>query len=300
MTTDALRDEIEIETEPAPESEVRRMLRHALTRSVEELGASAVGEVVFGWRDRSIGCAVTRGDQRLWLRVVWSRAEWARGHWWTGNRDAGEIRSVAKPTVLEVSERGDGPTVVRAELMTLASGIPVSPTPELRAAPVVDDAWWSDLRHSLQMISRTSTTRTAVDPVGVRRRIAVFFGREVRTDVRRWRASHGDLHWNNLHAAPFSIVDWEAWGSAPRGYDAAFLLCHSLAIPEVAEEIAHRFRHDLETDDGVVSQLYVLTKLLTRADGGEHPELVAPIHRHADRLLGRPSLTRPLTQGVTP
>lgn len=34
-----------------------------------------------------------------------------------------------------------------------------------------------------------------------------------------------------------------------------------------------------------------MTKLLTRADSGEFPELVAPIHRHADRLLGRPSIT---------
>ncbi|WP_435746686.1 phosphotransferase [Microbacterium sp. PMB16] len=286
---------------PAPdetESEVRRMLRRALTRAVAELGARVVDDAVFGWRDRSIGCVVERGDSRLWLRVVWSRAEWARGHWWTGNRDAGEIRSVAKPTVIEVSERGDGPVVTRAELMTLATGTPVSATPELRAAPSVDGAWWTDLRHNLHLVARTPTTRTAVDPDGVCRRIFVFFGHELRTDPRRWRASHGDLHWNNLHTAPFGIVDWEAWGLAPRGYDAAFLLCHSLAIPEVAEEIARRFRHDLETEDGVVAQLYVLTKLLTRADGGEHPELVAPIHRHADRLLGRTRPTRPLTQGV--
>ncbi|MFF5623852.1 hypothetical protein ACFY5A_00715 [Microbacterium sp. NPDC012755] len=281
----------------APENELRGMLRSALERELGALGAEASGVPVFGWRDRSLGAAVSRGGDALWLRLVWSRTEWARGSWWTGNQDAGAISGVRKPRVLEVREQTDGPLTVRAELMTLVPGHPAQSTPELRAAPSLDEAWWNALAGGLDALSVAPTARRAVDPDGIRRRIAVFFGLDVDTDVGDWRAAHGDLHWNNLHAEPFAMVDWEAWGLAPRGYDAAFLLCHSLAEPDIVAQITRRFADDLDSDDGVVSQLYVLTKLLTRADAGEHPHLVAPIHRHVDRLIGRATRTRPLPRG---
>jgi hypothetical protein len=57
-------------------------------------------------------------------------------------------------------------------------------------------------------------------------------------------------------------------------------------VPHVADQIARRFRRDLESEGGIVSQLYVMTKLLTRADAGEHEHLVPALHRHVGRLLG--------------
>lgn len=284
----------------APENDVRRMLRQALARMATELEVRAIGEPVHGWHDRSIGSAVERGGDVLWLRIVWARAEWARGPWWTGNQDAGAIHIGVKPLFLDVREQTEGALVLRAELMTAVPGTPAAATPELRDGPAADAGWWSDLEQALVGVAATPTTRMSLDPAGIRRRIAVFFGREIDTDPGRWVSCHGDLHWNNIHTGPLAIVDWEAWGLAPRGYDAAFLLAHSLGVPAVADEIARRFRDDLETDDGVVAQLYALTKLLTRADGGAHPELIAPIHRHADRLIGRVPVSRPLTQGVNP
>lgn len=272
----------------------RSMLVAAFARAADEFGAVAVGDPAFGWRDRSLGGPVEHEGVRRWLRVVWARSEWARGAWWTGNSAADGITGVAKPRLLSVHEHSDGPVVVRGELMTDVGGRPCAPVPALRNDPGVDEGWWAELAQSMRALDGTITTRTVADPAAVRQRIAVFFGHEVETDLRSWRPSHGDLHWNNVHRGPFAMLDWEAWGLAPRGYDAAFLLCHSLAVPAVADDIAVRFRDDLETDDGVVAQLYVLTKLLTRADGGERLDLVAPIHRHVDRLLGRRSaVTRP-------
>jgi hypothetical protein len=279
-------------------SDIRSLLRAELVRAAHDFGLSPRGKVVFGWRDRSIGSAVAGRGDVCWLRVVWARPEWARGSWWTGNQDAAQLRGVSKPALIEVSQQGEGPLVFRAELMTLVPGRPCAPAPVVvRDPPAVDSSWWAELASSLRVLAATSTVRRAVDPENIRQRIAVFFGQRVDTDVRDWTASHGDLHWNNLHSEPFAIVDWEAWGLAPRGYDAAFLLCHSLAVPDVAEEIRRRFASDLNTDDGVISQLYVLTKMLTRADGGEYSELIDTLHRHADRLLGRTSPTRQLTQG---
>ncbi|MGH3690378.1 MAG: phosphotransferase [Microbacterium sp.] len=279
---------------------LRRMLHDALWRTAVDLGVRLSGDVVYGWRDRSIGSAVERGREVLWLRIVWARAEWARGAWWTGNRDAGGIRIDTKPTLLESREHTEGEVVFRAELMTLAPGSPCASTPELRDHVDIDGEWWSGLERSLITIAATPTPRMSLDPISVRRRIAVFFGYEIDTDPARWVSCHGDLHWNNIHADPLAIVDWEAWGLAPRGYDAAFLLGHSLGVPAIASEVTRRFRDDLDSDDGVIAQLYVLTKMLTRADGGAHPELIAPIHRHADRLLGRAPVSRPLTLGVNP
>lgn len=270
----------------SPSTALRTALRTAHSRALAELGLDAIGRVRFGWRDRSIGSAVEHAGSRQWLRVVWARREQAHGDWWTGNRDASAIRGVAKPRVLDARAWEEGPLVYRAELMSLLPGRTCASKAVLERSPGVDEGWWEELERSLGSLSETPTDRMVLDPDIMRRRITVFFGIDMDVDREEWRPAHGDLHWNNLHRDPFAIADWEAWGLAPRGYDAAFLLGHSLAVPHVADQVVRRFRGDLESDGGVISQLYVMTKLLTRADVGEHVELVPFIHRHVGRLLG--------------
>jgi len=265
---------------------VRTALRLAYSRALADFGLDAIGRARFGWRDRSIGSVVERAGTRQWLRVVWSRRQWARNAWWTGNQDAAMITGVEKPRLLDVRAWEEGPLVYRAELMSLLPGRACAPTSVLARTPGLDESWWTDLERNLDAVAVTATDRTMLDPEIVRRRITVFFGIDLPVDQDDWVPSHGDLHWNNLHRDPFGIADWESWGLAPQGYDAAFLLGHSLAVPHVAEQIARRFRRDLETEGGIVSQLYVMTKLLTRADAGEHVGLVPAVHRHVGRLLG--------------
>ncbi|WP_372968449.1 hypothetical protein [Microbacterium sp.] len=275
---------------------LRAVLRMAHDHAVAELGVAALGRVRFGWRDRSIGSVVERAGCRLWLRVVWARREQARGDWWTGNQEASGIGGVPKPRVLDARAWEDGPLVYRAELMSLLPGTACAPTAMLERAPRLDSTWWQGLENSLAALSEVETDRRVLDPDVVRRRITVFFGIEVEVDEDRWTPSHGDLHWNNLHREPFGIADWEAWGLAPRGYDAAFLLGHSLAVPQIAEQVTRRFRDDLESDGGIVSQLYVMTKLLTRADAGEHTQVLPFVHRHVGQLLGA---RRPLERSAS-
>lgn len=74
-------------------------------------------------------------------------------------------------------------------------------------------------------------------------------------------------------------------GPSPAGTDAATLLCYSLLVPEVAETVRELFADSLDTATGRVAQLYVVARLLRRIDGGDYPELAAPIVAHARTLL---------------
>jgi hypothetical protein len=180
--------------------------------------------------------------------------------------------------------------------MTTAASEPAfARTPVLAGVPTSTPAWWAALEQELAAITVAEPVRRAFEPMDACRRIAVRFGLDVDTDAREWRPGHGHLDWRGIRLQPPVIVDRGPAVLAPRGYDAACLLGTALAVPEVAEEIAHRFRDDLDTPDGVFSQFAVLASLLARADAGEHLELVAPIHRHVDRLLGRPTVLRPPT-----
>lgn len=46
------------------------------------------------------------------------------------------------------------------------------------------------------------------------------------------------------------------------------------------------FRDILDSHDGMITQLYVITRLLRRIDQGDAIDLAAPLHRHARHLLG--------------
>ncbi|WP_143831849.1 hypothetical protein [Nocardiopsis sp. CNR-923] len=102
-----------------------------------------------------------------------------------------------------------------------------------------------------------------------------------------WVSAHGDLHWNNITSPECFLLDWEGWGMAPLGYDAATLYCHSLLVPEAAARVREEFSDVLDTLDGARSQLLVIARMLRRSTHGDYPALVTPLHRLADRLIGR-------------
>jgi hypothetical protein len=85
-----------------------------------------------------------------------------------------------------------------------------------------------------------------------------------------------------------AVLDWELWGTAPAGTDAASLLCHSLLIPELAQHVEAVFADKLAGKSGQLAQLLVIGHLLDRADIGDHPALVGPLRQRADELLGKP------------
>ncbi|MEW1660655.1 aminoglycoside phosphotransferase [Streptomyces sp. NPDC093707] len=271
-----------------PKAAQRAILRAALEHAATHFGAAAIHEPVLGWKDRSIGARVRlSAPAERWLRVVWANPQWANGPWWLGNESATHLTGIPKPRMLASQEWDNQGLRLRAELMTLVPGTPCSPTPELRTTPDLPEHWWESLRGSLDRLRDHSTDRRATDQQTVTRRLRVFFGDRIDPEVTHWTTAHGDLHWNNLHGPTFSLLDWEGWGLAPAGYDAAGLYCQSLLEPAVARRVHEVFADILDTPDGIRAQLFAITRLLSRADAGEFTDLVIPLHQHADRLLGR-------------
>lgn len=272
------------------DAEHRTWLREMLGEAAAGLDAAVEGEPVFGWRDRSVGVPVRTRTGQAWLRVVAERTEWTGGEFWTGNVDAAGLEGVAKPRLLRYLEWVEGPVSVRAELMSFVTGQRCSDTPELRRSRdslELPDAWWADLAASLEGMAKADTDRTAVDDEDIARRLLVFFGDRVNPTVERWSAAHADLHWGNLMRPTLSIVDWEGWGLAPAGYDAATLYLHSLLVGDAEATVKARLADVLDSRDGLISQLHVTARMLERALGGDYPNLAAPLHRNALGVIGR-------------
>lgn len=262
-------------------------MKEQLMKAASYFGVQIIGKTVFGWNDRSIGSKVTNQKGIFWLRVVSEMTHWAQGDFWEGNLVANKIKGISKPRVLQIYEWEDGEIRLRAELMSFIEGNVCSSTPELRTNLDLPAHWWSELRASLDTLSSYPTERIHTKQEKVTRRFLVFYGDEIDSTISKWTTAHGDLHWANLMTPQLAILDWEGWGKAPFGYDAATLYCFSLLIPEVAQRVYQTFADILDTHEGVLAQLYVITRLLHRIDLGDFMDLAGPLHRHACNLLAR-------------
>lgn len=239
----------------------------------------------FGWHDKSMGTPVRDGEARRWLRVQWRVRNTVSDKLWYGNWDARDIEGVRKPRVLRSEEWITDGVEWRADLMDYVHSRPCSPTPPLLHAISLSGAWWSSLRHSLDSLARHPTERVAIRQDLVTRRIGEYFGAGMPAEVRAWTTVHSDLHWANVTAPECWIVDWEAWGRGPAGFDAALLLCYSLAQPDVAWTIRTRFADWLDTPDGSVAQAFACAELLRMAElHGDHPEIYPHLQDFANQL----------------
>jgi len=273
--------------EPATDGDAhfRNFQRHNLGHAAEHFATTVTGPPTFGWRLRSISAPVAGPDGERWLRVVSEEPQWAKGNGWTGNTDANVIIGLAKPQVLDMYEWPEGDwRHQRAELMTRLDGQPPAATDVLRSTMDAPDEWWRSLRRALDVTAATPTDRVHADQDRVTERIRARFGEDVDTTVTEWSTAHADVHWSNL-MLPFGLLDWELWGRAPAGLDAATLLSYSLLVPDVAARVHDVFTDVLDTRTGRLAQLYVAARLLQRHDLGDHPELAQPLREHADHIL---------------
>ncbi|MGH3928094.1 MAG: hypothetical protein ACRDTT_35410, partial [Pseudonocardiaceae bacterium] len=108
----------------------------------------------------------------------------------------------------------------------------------------------------------------------------------VETIVTEWIPAHADLAWANLTAPECWLLDWEDWGLAPRGWDAATLWGNSLAVPALAERVQREYQADLRSRSGLVSQLFFCAEIIAAGDGYAGP-LAEPSRREAARLIGQ-------------
>lgn len=266
------------------------MEHHALAKNIDDAVKVAVdrlelktdGVLTYGWHQKSAGCRVTTSDgQESWLRLQSRAINSEPSKLWFGLQEADPIPVKNKPRLKTIIEWGDEDRFWRAELMTFVPFKICSPTAELRTPLTLGTSWYETLRESLDILSGFKTERVNARQDLITRRLQERFGSQVDPTVDVWTTAHGDIHWANLTAPECWIFDWEAWGRAPLGLDAATLYCFSLTQHEIADNVYTAFKDLLDTPDGVRSQLFMCAELMRMAElYGDHPDL----HPHLEKL----------------
>ncbi|MFE1927498.1 hypothetical protein ACFW91_33700 [Streptomyces asoensis] len=103
--------------------------------------------------------------------------------------------------------------------------------------------------------------------------------------VTCWTAAHSDLHWANV-TVPLSILDWEGWGRAPEGFDAATLYAYSLLQPNTAARVRDAFPV-LGSPAGVAAEATVCAQLLQTVSRGDNLTLEDRLRDWSEELRRR-------------
>ncbi|MGH3565276.1 MAG: hypothetical protein ACRDRH_04445 [Pseudonocardia sp.] len=238
---------------------------------------------------RSVGAATDRGT---WVRIEMRRLEKMAGQGFNGPEAAGLLPDIAKPAWYASVAWAEPETGLmwRADETELVTAAPVKPGGILTVDPQLPAAWWSMLNASLDALAAAETTRVAtlhtspITQARVSEEIRAVFGLDIDTTIESWVPAHADFAWANLTGPQCWILDWEDWGRAPRGLDAAMLWAASLAVPGLAEQVHRHRREDLESRDGQLMQLF-FTAGIVGAPAGYPGPLLDPARTVAGRLL---------------
>ncbi|WP_411121721.1 hypothetical protein [Streptomyces sp. x-19] len=226
---------------------------------------------------RSLGARTDRGT---WLRVERRSFDKIGTQGWNGTECAALLEGVAKPQWLRSAAwRQPGDTVMwRVDETDLLPGEPIGSS-VLAIEPALSDDWWRAFNRSLDALAKQQTQRIAtpdtalITQSSVTEAIHCLLPDGVDATVDRWLPAHADLNWANMTGPEFCLFDWEDWGMAPQGLDAASLWGNSLAVPPLAERVRHERRHDLESRDGKLMTLFVCAKILAPDAHPEDPRL---------------------------
>lgn len=220
---------------------------------------------------RTVSGATTRGT---WLRVEARTEQRVAVQGLGGVEAAATLAGIAKPEwYRSISWHDPGHGVWwRVDETELVDQHTVATCAYLGADPGLPASWWTSLRASLAALGAAASRRPAklhaatasqdyLSTLAHRATNHLGAG-QVDSTVDEWRTAHGDLTWANLTAPGCVLLDWEDWGSAPRGFDAATLLLCSLAVPALADRIRAEFADDLASRSGQVAVLALCADLL--------------------------------------
>lgn len=235
---------------------------------------------------RSIGFRTDRGT---WVRIEIRDLSRLDGQGW-GIEDAAVLEGVSLPAWHQGLSWVDHELGVmwRADETDLVTDASIKPGGTLTADPELSNAWWATLNTSLDALAKHLTTRVATSAGSriTQERISTTIHQvfpDIDTTIPEWSTAHADLAWANLTAPTCYFLDWEDWGLAPRGYDAAVLRGESLAVPALAERVYQERRTDLDSRSGQLAQLYFCAKVI--AVGERYGSLLAPATELANRLV---------------
>lgn len=260
----------------------RNWLEGHLEWAAGQLGVDLVGEAVHGPRVRSVGSRGRDGAADVWLRVVFEDPEWGEGDYLGHNLAANAIPDVPKPQVLRWLEWHDRDRRLRGEVMTLIPDPPLSSTMLLAGATPLSNQWLREMRSALDALARHPMPRNGVDLDDLAHGALAYFGLTIDATAVTWTTAHCDLHWGNVTAPTLAILDWETWGRAPTGFDAATLYCTSLLDPPNSHRVRQALAHQLDGPDSSLAIVLAAVRLLRFVEGGEMTDLAVPLRRVAE------------------
>ncbi|MFE0464082.1 hypothetical protein ACFW1A_32990 [Kitasatospora sp. NPDC058965] len=225
---------------------------------------------------RSVGARTERGT---WVRIERRGLDRIGTQGGNGTPSAEALSGIAKPAWLAgVAWRDEvEPVMWRADETRLLPSAPVG-SAVVADDPALPSSWWAELNTSLDALARQRTNRIATPDTEtitqelVTRMIHQVFPL-VDPTVSEWCPAHADLNWANVTAPEFCIFDWEDWGMAPRGLDAATLWAASLAVPALADRVRVERSGDFASRDGKLMTLFVAAKILGPYAHPEDPRL---------------------------
>jgi hypothetical protein len=248
--------------------------QHAATR----LGLETGGRRVWGYAGRTLSAAAGA----YWLRVVCAEEGVAAGgKLWDGPLASRTLpAAVPRPELLDVQDWTAHGCAYRAELYARAPDLVVAPRPVLDEDPGLPGTWWKTMTTALHTLAEvpSPTDREVVREEYLRRVVAQFTGHQVRTIT--WSTAHGDLHYANVTRTP-QILDWEGWGRAPYGYDAATLYLYALLAPAAAADVRAELAPILDRPEARTGLLTVCAQVLQAQDRTDfYAELAEPVRQY--------------------
>jgi hypothetical protein len=237
---------------------------------------------------RSVGFRTTNNT---WVRIEVRDLSRMDGQGW-GTESAALLHGIAMPTWFQGISWLDAEHGVmwRADETDYIRERPIKAGGILTADPELPESWWATLNESLDALANQSTARIAtptLQPITQDRLTStvhtVFPGVDTAVPPDEWAPAHADLSWPNLTAPACYLLDWEDFGMAPRGWDAATLWSESLAAGVAAERVRQERRGDMDSRTGTLAQLYQCAKLI--AAGHRSGPLLAPAQAAAAALL---------------
>lgn len=278
-------------TEPDdPTTTARMRTAHGHARTALGTRPEQDADETWGWRGRTLSLPVIAPNGPAWLRVGCAPSDEINNTFWNGSVAAQQAipESIPRPRLRVVHDWNDEQWTYRAELHERVTARPASPTSALTITPDLPSTWWRAVRAVLHDIAQVPTDRFTVHQPFLKRAMPQFLGTPIDTTPPSWSTAHGDFHWANLCAPELCIFDWEGWGLAPTGYDAAVLHSYSLLIPSVTACVRRELKGVLNTPEGRFAELAVITQILHSTTHGDNLDLAEPLRRRAEHLLGRP------------
>ncbi|MGW1728054.1 hypothetical protein ACWCQK_34785 [Streptomyces sp. NPDC002306] len=247
-----------------------------------------LGGEFWGWAGRTLGApARTTAGAPVWLRLVSAPQDKASGKLWDGTLDAqhafGDLDG-HRPALLAVHDALDGGTAYRAELSVRVDQPVLSDDPILQHELQLPDSWWADLAGTLEKVAAVDSDRVAVRQQYMDRAIPQFVGIPAPAAIC-WTTAHSDVHWANL-TEPLRILDWEGWGRAPEGFDAATLYAYTLLQPDTAARVRDAFPV-LGSPAGLAAEATVCAQLLQTVARGDNLALEDQLRTWAEELRRR-------------